>query len=101
MPFHVADIGNRITLVVVDEDNAAVDISTASVKQFVLRKPDGTTATKTATFTTDGTDGSLYYLVESGLLDQTGVWTVQAIVTFGGATYHGQFVEFAVAANLT
>jgi hypothetical protein len=86
--------------VTVTEDEAVVDISTATVKTLIFKKPRGTVVSKTATFSTDGTDGKLKYITESGFLDQTGFWKVQAELTT--PDYIGRTKEaiFTVRANL-
>jgi hypothetical protein len=69
-----------ITATLVDGDAAAIDISTASTKELHLLKPDGTTAAKSGSFTTDGSDGKLYYQTVSGDIDQSGPWWFQMYV---------------------
>lgn len=62
----------------VRENGSALDVSGASTKQLVFKKPDGTKVTQTATFYTDGTDGVLQYTTVSGDIDQAGSWQCQA-----------------------
>jgi len=61
---------------VYDDINIA-NLSTATVKQVRLVKPDATQVTKPLSFETDGTDGMLTYLVEPGVLNIAGVYTWQ------------------------
>jgi hypothetical protein len=75
-------IGAEIILTVRDQANAILDISTATTKEIIFRKPDGTTVTKTAVFVSNGTDGKVKYTTVSNDLDQVSVWKMQArIVT--------------------
>jgi hypothetical protein len=99
MALHLGDYGFAITIIMT-EGGTAKDISTASTKQFVFKKPDASTATKTAIFTTDGTNGSLYYTVETGFLNQIGAWQVQAVATFAAALWHSDVATFNVTENL-
>ena len=99
MTLHLSDYGFAITIIMVEE-GVALDISTASTKQFVFKRPDGITTTVTAVFTTTGTDGSLYYTVPTGFLNIVGQWKVQAIATFAAAKYHSDITTFTVTDNL-
>ena len=96
---HKGDIGTVITLIV-KEGATVVDLSTSTAKQIKFRKTDGTIVTKTATFTTDGTDGSIYYTIVSGDLDQAGPWKIQAVVTFGTNIFSSDVVNMTVHPNL-
>lgn len=90
---HVDDYG-WLAQLVVTQDGTAVDISAYTTCQFVFRKPDGTTVTKTATFDDDGTDGVLNYTVESGLIDVPGRWRVWAVIAKTGAELTSDPVRF-------
>ncbi len=95
----VGDTGTRLR-VTVTVDDVALDISTATVKQLVLRKPDGTAVTKTAQFETDGSDGVVYYATVTGDIDQAGRWTLQAVVTMPSWSGRSDKVNFEVEGNL-
>lgn len=90
-------------IVTVMEDGAAVDISTVTAKSLVFRKPNGTTATVTASFYTDGTDGKLVYVTEASplFLDTAGEWLVQPDITFPSSGFDGtgSLVAFQVLPN--
>lgn len=79
----IGDAGFAIVLTITDADGDAVDISTATTRQYVIEKPDGTVVTKTAAFATDGTDGKLSWTVEAGFLDQAGTYLIEAVVSGG------------------
>ena len=79
---HVGDIGTIIQTTLQD-DGVVVDISGASAKRYLVLKPDGTTTTWTAVFVGDGTDGQIKYAAVSGVIDQSGVWYVQAQIDWG------------------
>ncbi len=95
----VDDIKVRLKVTII-EDDAALDISTATVKSIIFQKPDGTILTKTATFLTDGTDGIIYYDTIAGDLDQSGIYKVQGAVSIGGGAYKGSKSTFKVECNL-
>lgn len=98
---HVGDTGTRFTLIVVDDDNVAIDISSATTKQILFRKPDGTILTKTAIFTTDGSDGSVYYITLAGDLDVTGDWNYRAKVVTTETTHESSTCDLKVYAKWT
>lgn len=86
---------------ILDQDGDAVDISGASSKQIVLRKPDGTTKiTKSATLTNDGTDGKLEYTAAASELDTEGEWKWQFLVTLGGRSFASDAKDQYVAERL-
>ena len=92
-------VGYVITLTVTD-DGAAVDLSTASTKQFLMMKPDGTKLIVSADFSSDGTDGKLKYATIAGDIDQAGRYRVQAYVvtpTFSGSS---TITDFTAGRNL-
>lgn len=84
---YVGDIGTRITL------DCGTDISSASAREIVVRKPDGSSVTWTAT--ASGTD-SIYFDTVSGTLDQPGDWRLQAKVTIGTGVWLGETVLLTV-----
>lgn len=87
--------------VTVKENNIAVDLSTLSTKQYIIRKPNGTLLTKAATFKSDGTDGKLRYTTISGDLDATGNYLVQLNLVFsGGYSGRSDIGSFDVVDNL-
>ncbi len=93
------DIGTPIRVTVTD-DGVAVDLSTASVKNIRLIKPDQTVLEKAASFYTEGTDGIVTYTTILNDLDQPGRWTVQVYVEMGSAKWHTSTQVFDVIANV-
>ena len=53
---HVNDIGTQLKITVLD-GGSAVDLSSATLKQVELRKPDDTSVTRTASLFGDGSGG--------------------------------------------
>ena len=96
---HVGDIGTAFEITLKDCD-VVVDVSTATVKQIIFKKPDKTVITKTADFKTDGTDGIIHYLTILDDLDLKGTWYVQAKVTLPTGTWSSDTSKFKVYANL-
>lgn len=95
------DYGQTIVLTVKDVDTAAAaDISAYSDSVEVeLKDPYGTVTTKTAAFSTDGSDGLVEYALADGDIDAGGTWRIRAKVTkTGQAVLTSQWVEFDVQA---
>lgn len=91
------DIGVTVRLTIVDDaDGSAVDISAATTKQIIFVSPSGTSTTRTASFTTDGTDGQIEYVTVDGAVNAEGEWRVQGLVIFGGGTYRSQIRRISV-----
>lgn len=93
---HIDDFGWIAALQIV-QDGTPVDISGYTTRQFTFVKKDGTEIEKTATFETDGTDGWLQYVVEEGVIDTVGSWSVYARVSNGSAELTSNYVLFGVA----
>jgi hypothetical protein len=85
---HAGDIGVLlgVTVMQYDEDLqrcVAVDISGATALSITVRRPAGSTYTKTAVLTGDGTDGQMHFLTAAGDLDEVGPgWYRQGKVVF-------------------
>lgn len=96
---HVGDVGTTL-LVTVKDGDSAVDISGASTKQIIIKKPSGSTLTKTASFSTDGTDGKMSYTIILGDLDEAGTHQLQGKVVISDGTYNTDITKFKVHRNL-
>ncbi len=100
---HVGDTGTRFELPIVDMINdvsVAVDISSATVKTIKFRGPDNVTVSKTAGFTTDGTDGKIDYTSITNDIDQRGQWKIQAYIEMPSGKFHTSMSSFGVSGNL-
>ena len=97
---HKGDIGTQFT-VTVQDGTTVVDISTASTKQLIFKKPGGTILTKSTSFVTDGTDGKMQYVSVDGDLSDDGVWKMQGNVIIGGNTFSTDITSFKVYRNLS
>jgi hypothetical protein len=96
---YIADFGVPFEITIV-EDGAAVNISDATTMALTLKKPNGSTLTKTLDFKTDGTDGIVTYTFLTTDLDIAGTWKYQVYIetaTSGKHTAHG---ELDVGGNL-
>lgn len=100
MSLHIDDYGEKIK-VTVEEDGAAVNVSAATATTFLIKDPEGTVTTQTATETTDGTDGKLEWIITTGFLASAGLWTVQAHVVFASSEFYTSEFSFNVAENLS
>lgn len=97
---HVDDFGTDF-IVTLKEDTAVLDVSTFTGFYLRFEKPSGTTVEKAAAMVAGGTDGRIHYVFESGLVDETGRWKVQArIVKNTTAQFHSEIKEFTVLPNI-
>lgn len=100
-------IGAIIRVIISEEDDdgvtAVVNLASVTQKDFIIRKPSGAVVTKTAVFFTDGSDGILQYPSDLGLLDETGVYDLQADLVFPASGYDGPTAvgSFRVLANVS
>lgn len=96
---HDGDVGTLFTATIKDGDTP-IDVSTATTKEFIFQKPDGTTFTKAASFKTDGSDGILQYTSTADVLTPAGSWKMQGHVVFGVNDFKTSIYEFVVHDNL-
>lgn len=96
---HKSDIGVKLLVTLKDGDDV-VDISSATTKQIILRKPSGEILTNNASLETDGTDGKLYYRSVSGDFDEVGTWKLQCYIVIGAFSWHSDFISFKVHNNI-
>lgn len=94
-------IGLPIEYSVLDADGDAKDISTATVKKLLFKKPNGVRLEKTAEFSTPpGADGKLMVTTADGDLMPYGVFEVQAELTFPTSDLRTEIATFPVLRNL-
>lgn len=96
---HLQDIGTAFEVTLKDCD-VVVDVSSASVKQIIFKKPNKTVVIKDAVFKTTGVDGVIQYITVLDDLDATGTWYIQARVTLPTGTWSSDTQKFKVYANL-
>jgi len=77
-----------------------VNVSSATSKAIIFKKPDGTTLTKTGSFYTNGGDGIISYTGVSGDFDSAGVWQTQLQISMSGGTWRSDIKTFNVYENL-
>lgn len=94
------DVGLAIRVTIKDQDDIVVDVSGATTKELIFKKPDDSIVTKTASFYTDGTDGVIQYVTESNFLDTAGIWSVQGHIVLAGGEWKTTIDEFSVNKNL-
>ncbi len=96
---HLNDIGTEF-VITVNDDGAPVDLSAASAKQIVFRKPSGVKVTKDALFVNSGSDGQIQYTTVNGDLDEAGYWKLQVYLVIGTDSWRTNTTTFRVHPNL-
>jgi hypothetical protein len=78
----VGDYGQvaKVTFIDVDTNMAANISGYASTLQMIFTSPSDVETAKTATFDTDGSDGVIKYIIETGLINESGGWSVRGRV---------------------
>jgi hypothetical protein len=92
----VGDVGVVLVLTVY-EDNAVKNISAATDLEVRIKKPSGSVLTKSATFSTDGTDGKLQYTTETDGFTEEGVYEIRG--HFNLNFWEGTTTEVLVSAE--
>jgi|LUMF01.1.fsa_nt_gb NRPS condensation-like uncharacterized protein len=96
-------VGNTVKLrYTIKENGTAKNISSyTSERTLWLRRPDGTTVSKTLSFSSDGTDGKVEYQCASTDLDVKGEWESQVYLKASASdVLSSSFVTFPVRDNL-
>jgi hypothetical protein len=96
---HVDDIGTKFMITIKDGDDV-VDISSALFVTLIFRKPDDEVIYRDASFSSDGTDGQVYYDIVDGDFDEAGYYKIQAKVTFPSGVFYTNIHTFQVHCNL-
>lgn len=97
---HLNDVGTQFLVTIVDANENPMDISDATLKEIVFKKPSGALVSKEAVFFSTGSDGKIYYVTQSDDLDEIGSWKIQCHVTTPTANWHTNFSAFKVHRNL-
>jgi hypothetical protein len=99
---HVGDVGTIFRVTIVKSDGVTVvPVNTATKKEILFQKGDGTRVAKTATFYTNGTDGIIQYAAIAADISVAGTWYLQGYVEMGGGKYYSEILPFSVKENLT
>ncbi len=93
------DVGTILELTVTDQ-GSVVDLSDASTLEIIFGKPDGTFATETAAFSTDGTDGKMRYVSEASDFALVGAWRWQGNIVNPAGSWKTTVATFRVKENL-
>jgi hypothetical protein len=96
---HAGDIGVVFNITIMN-GTAVLNVSNANSISIIFQKPDSSDLTKTATLTTNGTDGKIKYTTVAGDLDQIGTWQIQARVNFGASVFSTDIQKFKVYRNI-
>jgi hypothetical protein len=95
----VGTIGLMIELGVKEAYNY-LNLSTASIKNIIIKKPSGMYLTVSGSYTTNGTDGKIYYTTREGDLSEAGVYKVQGQIAIGTFSGYTTATQFTVVANI-
>lgn len=87
-------------IITITEDGSVVNVSSATTKEILIRKPSGTLLTNTASLYTDGTDGKIRYISVSGDFDEEGLHRIQGVVDIGSGHYPSEVKTFQVYGNI-
>ena len=82
------------------EGYGALDISSATIKNIIIEKPDNTLIITSGSFSSNGKDGRLYYRTNTGDLSLAGVYNVQSYLEMPDFSGYSTPTSFQVYANL-
>ena len=97
---HKGDVGTIFTFTIYDETNTLLNIGSATTKNVIIKKPNNTTLTKSASFYTDGSDGKLSYTTVSGDLDLIGTYYLQCYISMPIGSFYSDINNIQVFNNL-
>ena len=90
------DWGTPLIIEIKDEKGNVEDISGATIKKMIFKKPDGARVSKVAEFYTDGTDGKIQYKLSAGLINISGLWKYEGFVETPEGAWSTTMLEFTV-----
>lgn len=97
---HLYDVGTVFEITMMDDD-VVQDLSLANTMEIIFEKPDKTKVTNIASWSDDGVDGKMRYVVSAAdELDQKGNWKIQGVVTFPVGKWSSDIDKFKVYENL-
>ena len=97
---HQDDVGTRF-LMTVKDDGSTVNISGATIKQVIFKKPSDTIVYRSASGVNDQmSSGIMLYDTLAGDLDEAGHYKLQAKVALPSGTYYTDIHTFKVHCNL-
>jgi len=96
---HVGDVGTKLIFTIQDGSNP-VDLSGYSSIVLIFVKPDKTELSKAVQFETDGTDGVVYYVSQSGDFSVAGQYKLQAVASTGSSVFSSSVVIIPVSCNI-
>lgn len=96
MPLYKDEYGVRIRITIVDRGGLPVDLTGGS-SRYLVQKPSGATATWSSSII-DAANGVTEYIIQSGDLDESGVYKINPEITFSSPNrrYYGSKVEIHV-----
>lgn len=98
---HVNDYGWTIYITVMGKDNNPLDLTLSNSVEISFSKPNSQISfLKTASFVTDGSDGQVYYTIQSGDIDEIGTWQIQVITTSSNSTLRSNIEKLKVLRNI-
>lgn len=92
---HVGDTGSYIELTIKDGDEV-FDISSATIKKIKIKTSANVVLDKTASFSTNGTDGKIKYVFIDGDLSISGIWKARGYVEMPTGKWSTTDVQFEV-----
>jgi hypothetical protein len=102
---HVNDIGTIFRVTIYDTTSTGgstvADVSDTTMRTLYFGRPDGTTFSRSAVLTTDGTDGKIEYTTVDGDLNTAGTWSIQAYVVSTAGSWNSTVGNFRVFENLS
>lgn len=94
---YVGDVGTVFEPTVLDENNAIMDLSNATILRLKFTDPNGVTVARDAVLSNGGTDGKLRYVTAATSdLSSAGDWQVQAYIEKPGWKGHSTIHKFKV-----
>jgi len=97
---HVGDIGTEIQALILDQAETIVDLSGATVLQYILYKPSKTIVELNCSLVNDGTDGLMEFITDASTLNEAGFYSLQGYIEVSTNKWHTDTIKFRVYPNL-
>jgi len=98
---HIGDIGTGFELEIVTPKGEIVNVSEAVSLTINFMRPNKTKVAKTASLSTDGSDGKIQYISQKDDIDAIGLWSMMGFVKFDESNmFYSRKTDFVVYPNI-
>lgn len=97
---HVDDVGTQFICTIYNQDGSVQELDDATSLAINFYTPSRETKEREAVLYTDGMDGKIVYTLADGDIDESGLWSYQAVIEFMTGRWSTNIEKFTVYPNI-